>query len=308
MKLHNKLSPTQFAFSNGLRELLQQIEKLRNLSDEELAQPSPVNIPTGQPLAANRLEYNQDRILGTLQWLNQLIEKNQEALSKIPSSNMGELLHSLGRIKTILHPAQSKHVYRPGEVPQARHLDDVPPSPSQAIGLAIAAENAIETAREDVAAAAYKLVTQDNSSNENRLIEAKKQLKSTRNSIERHVAKNKSNPWMIDPAAERNHMIESNAFKRQKQRWQGFENAELFMKRFLLNLCEEKWCNLPEGQWKTGKWFEQATDYGLTQEMLRRAKADGVIENRKQKNEKGAYRSEERRVGKECRSRWSPYH
>ena len=26
------------------------------------------------------------------------------------------------------------------------------------------------------------------------------------------------------------------------------------------------------------------------------------------KNNDGAYRSEERRVGKECRSRWSPYH
>ena len=25
-------------------------------------------------------------------------------------------------------------------------------------------------------------------------------------------------------------------------------------------------------------------------------------------NRKGEYRSEERRVGKECRSRWSPYH
>ena len=25
-------------------------------------------------------------------------------------------------------------------------------------------------------------------------------------------------------------------------------------------------------------------------------------------NEKDMYRSEERRVGKECRSRWSPYH
>ena len=29
---------------------------------------------------------------------------------------------------------------------------------------------------------------------------------------------------------------------------------------------------------------------------------------REKKEKKAAYRSEERRVGKECRSRWSPYH
>ena len=29
---------------------------------------------------------------------------------------------------------------------------------------------------------------------------------------------------------------------------------------------------------------------------------------RKKKSVQYAYRSEERRVGKECRSRWSPYH
>ena len=31
-------------------------------------------------------------------------------------------------------------------------------------------------------------------------------------------------------------------------------------------------------------------------------------ENTYQKRNRGGYRSEERRVGKECRSRWSPYH
>src|SRR2546422_10432943 len=35
--------------------------------------------------------------------------------------------------------------------------------------------------------------------------------------------------------------------------------------------------------------------------MLKLRRADAVIEN-------GLERSEERRVGKECRSRWSPYH
>ena len=34
-------------------------------------------------------------------------------------------------------------------------------------------------------------------------------------------------------------------------------------------------------------------------------RVDNVIEV---KTDKGLYRSEERRVGKECRSRWSPYH
>ena len=42
-----------------------------------------------------------------------------------------------------------------------------------------------------------------------------------------------------------------------------------------------------------------------------------MVKNRKEvilelkklvKNEKEKHRSEERRVGKECRSRWSPYH
>ena len=36
------------------------------------------------------------------------------------------------------------------------------------------------------------------------------------------------------------------------------------------------------------------------QDLYRRILLDGKI--------KGRYRSEERRVGKECRSRWSPYH
>ena len=32
------------------------------------------------------------------------------------------------------------------------------------------------------------------------------------------------------------------------------------------------------------------------------------IENKEKDNEETLFRSEERRVGKECRSRWSPYH
>ena len=33
-----------------------------------------------------------------------------------------------------------------------------------------------------------------------------------------------------------------------------------------------------------------------------------IVEFEQDGNVKAAYRSEERRVGKECRSRWSPYH
>ena len=40
-------------------------------------------------------------------------------------------------------------------------------------------------------------------------------------------------------------------------------------------------------------------------EALNRLEAEGLI---RIEPRKGAYRSEERRVGKECRSRWSPYH
>ena len=43
---------------------------------------------------------------------------------------------------------------------------------------------------------------------------------------------------------------------------------------------------------------------------IKRAKQEikDSIEAYLAKDEFGEYRSEERRVGKECRSRWSPYH
>ena len=48
------------------------------------------------------------------------------------------------------------------------------------------------------------------------------------------------------------------------------------------------------------------------QEEIKQGKEEGIkqgkIENAKKMIEKGFNRSEERRVGKECRSRWSPYH
>src|SRR2546430_4157668 len=36
--------------------------------------------------------------------------------------------------------------------------------------------------------------------------------------------------------------------------------------------------------------------------------ADGHVKHGRQKDAEEGHRSEERRVGKECRSRWSPYH
>ena len=35
---------------------------------------------------------------------------------------------------------------------------------------------------------------------------------------------------------------------------------------------------------------------------------NAAVPGEKAKNFKNSFRSEERRVGKECRSRWSPYH
>ena len=43
----------------------------------------------------------------------------------------------------------------------------------------------------------------------------------------------------------------------------------------------------------------------IVRDALARLNADGIILSR---HGSGSYRSEERRVGKECRSRWSPYH
>ena len=45
--------------------------------------------------------------------------------------------------------------------------------------------------------------------------------------------------------------------------------------------------------------FRSKTEEGLTEEIVRQIST---------KKEEPLSRSEERRVGKECRSRWSPYH
>ena len=52
---------------------------------------------------------------------------------------------------------------------------------------------------------------------------------------------------------------------------------------------------------------EQLTDRGMTQKEF--AKRMGMSEKHISRLINGdVHRSEERRVGKECRSRWSPYH
>ena len=49
------------------------------------------------------------------------------------------------------------------------------------------------------------------------------------------------------------------------------------------------------------------TDAGLSDEM-KTYYSDYLIDNAQPKLVHDQFRSEERRVGKECRSRWSPYH
>ena len=51
----------------------------------------------------------------------------------------------------------------------------------------------------------------------------------------------------------------------------------------------------------------QASSANLLRYIAQYAKREGV-NNYTVKIDNGMYRSEERRVGKECRSRWSPYH
>ena len=57
----------------------------------------------------------------------------------------------------------------------------------------------------------------------------------------------------------------------------------------------------------SGRTVEQAIEKGLKDLNLPRMKAHIKVISREKKGFLG-FRSEERRVGKECRSRWSPYH
>ena len=58
---------------------------------------------------------------------------------------------------------------------------------------------------------------------------------------------------------------------------------------------------------KTGKLTAQALQAALKKYLQHRAKGP-KLHHGKQSLKQLKARSEERRVGKECRSRWSPYH
>ena len=57
---------------------------------------------------------------------------------------------------------------------------------------------------------------------------------------------------------------------------------------------------------KTGKWY--ASFYYANWKGVREKKMKRGFETKKAALDWERERSEERRVGKECRSRWSPYH
>src|SRR5690348_18448298 len=50
------------------------------------------------------------------------------------------------------------------------------------------------------------------------------------------------------------------------------------------------------------------TDFERCRLRQHRCSSDGREDRRRERHPHGYHRSEERRVGKECRSRWSPYH
>src|ERR1043166_2356966 len=61
---------------------------------------------------------------------------------------------------------------------------------------------------------------------------------------------------------------------------------------------------------ETKKWTvgDTPTNIDLTSTLTNAFKRDGIDEFTLKEEDLEVYRSEERRVGKECRSRWSPYH
>ena len=57
---------------------------------------------------------------------------------------------------------------------------------------------------------------------------------------------------------------------------------------------------------KTWRWFGKKDK--ITLAMLQQIGVEGVVTALHEVPNGEIWRSEERRVGKECRSRWSPYH
>ena len=80
-------------------------------------------------------------------------------------------------------------------------------------------------------------------------------------------------------------------------------------KNFLTMLLALALCGSTFAQWKPAgdkiktSWGEQLDPKNVLPEYPR-----PIMERNDWKNLNGLWRSEERRVGKECRSRWSPYH
>ena len=71
-------------------------------------------------------------------------------------------------------------------------------------------------------------------------------------------------------------------------------------------------CAKPAQEWRIPmeekKWWKEAVVYQIYPHSFMDSNGDGVGDLRGIKSRLSYLRSEERRVGKECRSRWSPYH
>src|SRR2546429_2354083 len=73
-----------------------------------------------------------------------------------------------------------------------------------------------------------------------------------------------------------------------------------------LPICERRIRHEPEQEALSHDGFSFRSAFGKAGYGLRRVCASGY--RRRRAGVAGRLRSEERRVGKECRSRWSPYH
>ena len=77
-------------------------------------------------------------------------------------------------------------------------------------------------------------------------------------------------------------------------------SMKFFMALAIVSICLSK-CGGSSGE-KTAKHSTQSEAMRIKQKIAEMAGEDDDLE------EEETSRSEERRVGKECRSRWSPYH
>ena len=80
------------------------------------------------------------------------------------------------------------------------------------------------------------------------------------------------------------------------------EASKVFAKEFM------KKCGIPTAEYRTFASYHHAEEYVRMKGVPIVIKADGLAAGKGVIVAKTVERSEERRVGKECRSRWSPYH